>query len=494
VNLDKFVSQDALVRLVRNRYAIAALVLLAVTALYGAASISRPDGTAAGKAAGVEDPIASAVLVCPGGEAARLSLQGASPGLLRKNSRAPGRADVVQTSDGLPVGSLATPGGTWTKDQDKAEHSYTVRASGALAAGLEAGQTTHNPKGDNRGLAGLSCVRPGTDLWFLGPGPVSADRIDVHLTNVDGQPAAVDITALSGEGPLDTPDGRGTPVPPYGTKVVSIGNSPEGLGEVVKSAADLSLRVRATTGRVAASVRVRIGKGKGIEWLAPAPAPSTSLIVPGVPGGEGGRRLLVAVPGQEDAGIKVQVITDAGTFAPQGQDVLDAPAGTVSVLDLDRGVSRPAAVRLLSDRPIVAGFGAERGADIAYGTATPALTGGDFAVVPDNRFDTRLSLTAPSGEAAVRITPVGPRGPGTPSDMKVPTDRTVELKPPVPLGGEKGYALFVAPRPGSGPVHAVRTLSTGKGDTALFTILPLSPAPTTVRLPPAGETATVLTG
>ncbi|GAA3945916.1 DUF5719 family protein [Actinomadura viridis] len=488
---------DKIVRLLGMRYATAALVLVAVLALYGAAAMSRPAGQPGAASAGVDDPVTSAVLVCPGREGGRLSLQGASEDFLRatRSGRPPsgGRVDVLRAPGGAAAGSLTTQGGRWTEDLDDAEDSFTVWASGALAAGLEAEQTTHWPEGDDRGLAGVRCARPGTDLWFLGPGPVGAESIQLHLTNVDARPAAVDVTALSGEGPLDTTDGRGTPVPAYGTKVVTIGESAEGLGEIVRTAADLALRVRATGGRVAASLRVRIADGEGIEWLPLSPAPAASLVVPGVPGGEGRRRLLVAVPGQEDASIRLQVITADGAFAPEGQDSLDAPAGTVTTVDLDRALSgKPAAVRLAADRPILAGFAAERGADVAYGTATPALGRGSFGVVADGRFDTSLTLTAPRGAATVRITPVGPQGPGTPKDVPVPADRTVEVRLTAPAGGEKGYGVLVAPRPGSGPVHAARTLSTGKGGRALFTTLPIGPAVTTLRLPPAGESQGVL--
>jgi hypothetical protein len=481
------VNLDRLVRLLGLRYATAALVLLGVAALYGAASLSRPAAKAT--SAGVDDAVTSAIAVCPGGEGTRLSLQGASQQLLAAKGDKPGQATVTPTRGGAPTGSLGTLGGGWLKElEDPGDGSFTVRAAGTVAAGLEAEQTTHWPNGKDRGLAGVRCARPGSDLWFLGPGPDTADSVELHLANVDAQPAAVDVTALSGDGPLDTTDGTGTPVAPYSTKVIGIGASAEGLGETVKTAADLALRVRATTGRVAASLRVRIGDGDGIEWIPLAPEPATSLIVPGIPGGEGRRRLLVAVPGQENAGIKVQVITQNGTFAPAGQDTLDAPASTVTPVDLDRALSgKPAAVRLISNRPILAGFAAERGADVAYGTATPPLGAKDFGVVSDNRFDTTVTLTAPRGAAAVRITPVGPQGPGTPQDVQVPADRTVETRISPPAGAGENFGLLIAPRPGSGPVHAVRTQSTGKGDRALFTILPVTPAVTTIRLPAVGD-------
>ncbi|GAA2623606.1 DUF5719 family protein [Actinomadura fulvescens] len=484
---------DKILRLLGFRYATAALVLVAVLALYGAATLSRPAERTRAAAKSAEAPVTWASLVCPwGGEDGRMSVLTPPKGSPGAGSGG-GRVDVVQTTDGKPVASVPNAGTSWAKDVRRAENdSYTVRGGGALAAGLEAERTVHWGGGPDRGLAGTRCARPGTDAWFLGPGPVAAERIELYLTNVDAQPASVDVTALSGEGPLDTVDGHGTPVEPYRTKIVRIGGSAEGLGDIVTTARDLALRVRATTGRVAASVRVRIGEKKGIEWMPQAPAPATSLVVPGVPGGGGRRQLLVGVPGEQDARIRIQVITTSGAFAPQGQDVLDAPAETVTPLDLDRALSgKPAAVRLVSDRPIVAGLSAQRGADVAFGTATLPL-GPHGGLVTDNRFAAYLQLTAPAGAATVRVTAVDAQGQGTPQDVRIGAGRTVEIKLAGPRPGGAGYGALIVPRPGSGPVHAARTLSTGKGDTGLLTILPIGPAATTVTLPPVGDSQTAL--
>ncbi|GLW61804.1 hypothetical protein Arub01_00480 [Actinomadura rubrobrunea] len=472
---------DKILRFLGLRYATAVLVVAALAALYGVASLSRPGGSAE-KARAAAAPVTSTVMVCPAGERGRLSLASSS------RMRTAGRADVVETHDGTGVASLGTPGAFWMKDGLKTDQgSYTVRASGALAPGLEAERTIHWPGGADRGLAGTQCARPATDMWFVGPGPMAAERIELYLTNVDAQPASVDVIALSGEGPLDTTEGRGIPVDPYTTKIVRIGDDGEGLGDVVAMARDLSLRVRATTGRVAAAVRVRIDEGKGIEWLPQAHQPATSVVVPGVPGGSGRRQLLVAVPGEADARVRVQVVTPKGSFAPQGQDVLDAPAETVTALDLGRALSgKPAAVRLQSDRPIVAGFAAERGADVAYGAATRPL-GADGGLVADNRFAASLLLTAPDAGATVRVTPVGPSGAGNAQEVKVPAGGTAEAKLSAPQGAGGGYAVLVAPRPGSGPVYAARVLATGKGDEGLVTVLPVNPAWTTMLLPPADD-------
>ncbi|TDD90199.1 DUF5719 family protein [Actinomadura rubrisoli] len=484
---------DKMLRLLSLRYATAFLVLVALGALYGAASLSRPSADAERK--GTRAPISSAVSVCPGHEGGRLSVQS----FAAKGAPTGGRADTVETHGGAPLASMNAAGQSWNKDLGTTEDSFTVRAKGAVAAGLEAEQTTHWSGGPDRGLAGARCTSPSTDLWFLGPGPVAADTLDLYLTNVDSQPASVDVTALSDAGPLDTTDGRGTPIEPYKTEVVRLGKSPEGLGDIVQTARDLALHVHATSGRVAASLRVRVGDKKGVEWLPLSPEPASSLIVPGVPSGSGKRRLLVGVPGDAPTRIKVQVLTPDGAFAPQGQDVVDAPAKTVTSEDLERALSgKPAAVRLTADRPIVAGFAAERGADVAYGTATAPLGTADgpgrlvSGVVADNRFDASLTLTAPAGAAAVQVTAMGAQGPGAPQEIRVAAGRTVEAKITAPAGGDKGFGVLITPRAGSAPVHAARTMATGKGDDYLFTVLPVVPAATTQWLPETADSQSSL--
>ncbi|MGP4021763.1 DUF5719 family protein [Actinomadura sp. 3N407] len=489
LNLKPDVDLDKVLRLLSLRYASAALVLVALAALYGAATFSRP-GQAPEK--GRDAPVTTAVMVCPGHEGGRLAVQSHPDG------KAGGSVAMTPTKGGAAVTSMSSPG-RGEKDTESGEDSYTLRATGGMAAGLEAEQTTHRDDGDDRGLAGARCASPGTDLWFMGPGPVSADELDLYLTNVDSQPASVDLTALSGEGPLDTVDGRGIRVDPSTTKVVKIGESAEGLGDIVKTAADLTLRVRTTSGRVAASLRVRIGEEKGIEWLPQSHAPAPSLLIPGVPGGSGERRLLVAVPGEADARIRVQVITPDGAFAPQGQDILDAPAKTVTSVALDRALlGKTAAIRLVADRPILAGFAAERGADVAYGTATPPLARSGPGIVADNRFDSALVLTAPAGAATVQIRTMNAEGASGPQEIRIPAGRTVLTELTAPSkDAEDGaaYGAVIIPKPGSAPVHASRTLSTGKDDEYLFTVLPITPASTTVHLPDtAGSQSALVPG
>lgn len=471
-----------MIRLIGNRYVTAALVLLAVLAIYGAAALSRP--SAATPAQGRTVPVAAAVLACPAPAGGRVGA------LTAPSGGKDGQGVLSRTKDGGAEGTIGATGTNWYKDVDEADGSFTLRAAGAFATGLEVEQTTVQAKGDDRGLANVRCDEPGIDHWFLGPGPADADDISVHLANVDDQPASVDLLALSGEGPLDTTDGRAIAVDPHSTKIIKVGSGAEGLGDIVANAQLLALRVRVGAGRVAAAVRVRAGEGKGVDWEPAAPAPARALVVPGVFGGGGGRSLLVAVPGEADARVRVQVISSNGAFAPQGQDLLLAPAGTVTPVDLGSALSgKPAAVRLTSDRPIVAGLMTERDSDVAYGTAAPPITIGAMGMVADNRLDATLVITAPQAAATVRVTPMTGSGPSAPpQDAKIGAGRTVEIKVTAPSGAAGGYGLMIGLLPGSGPVHVARLLSTKEQ----ITLLPVVPALTTVRLPPVGDSQTAL--
>ncbi len=490
---------NTLTRILGHRYGFAVLVTVALLAVYGLATISRADPAAegaGGPVSGGRAPVESAIAVCPdpapqGRTATRVSAM-TSPAA-GAAARRGGQAEIKDAQGGRVVTTLTAPGTAWYREAKGEAGPYTIRAAGAMAGGLAVEQTSVATKGGDRGLAGVRCAAPGTDLWFLGSGPVEAERIDLYVSNVDAQATSVDVEALSGEGPLDTGDGHGIPVDPFTTKVIGIGESPEGLGSIVDSARVLALHVRTTTGRVAASVRIHTAKG--VDWVPLAPSPGTSHVVPGIPGGSGSRRLLIAVPGEFDARVTVQAITANGAFAPQGQDTLDAPAQTVTPLDLGQALAgKGAAIRLTSDRPITAGFIAQVGDDVAYGAGSAPLGpgGSSGGVVADNRADeSAVLLSAPQGAATVHITSVTAQGTlGKPQVVKVAASRTLEVRVGEPAGpAARDFGIMISPQPGSGPVYAARLLRK-KGD--LITVLPVPPAITDVPLPAMADSLTAV--
>jgi hypothetical protein len=445
-------------KIIGNRYGVAALILLAALALYGVAGFSRPSRPAA--QTGTVVPVNAAVLACPDAAKARV---GAVVGPVKG-----GQALVADLKSGHALSTLATPGVTWSTSPPDAG-AVVIRADGGIAGGFVAEQTTRTKKS----LTGVRCTEPRIDQWFLGPGP-AAGTVDLLVTNVDDVAASVDVTALSNEGSLDTTDGRGLEVEPHSTRTIKVGRSADGLGSLAAPADTIALHVTATTGRVAAAVHEDLGK-KGADWVPVTAAPSTRVVLPGIPGGNGHRTLLVAVPGETDARIKVQIVTASGAFAPEGQDTIDAPAATVSTADLEGGFSDKAgAIVLSSDQPIVAGFVAT-GDDVSFGAATAPLAGGGASA--DARDGSTLVLTAPQAAAKVRVTPVSAQGPGTPIEVQVGAGRTLEVP-------QSQDGALIQPLPGSGPVYGARVMLAKEGDQRLLTILPIVATPGTVQLPP----------
>jgi Family of unknown function (DUF5719) len=451
-------------RLPGNRFALAALVVLALAALYGVASFARPAASAPRRSVAV--PVTSAYAACPDTHGARVSAV-TPPG-----ARGPGKAWVA----GTPT-VLTAPGTAWSADVTKNAGPWTFAAYGSLAPGLTVEQTT-----SDGGLAGTRCVQPAADLWFAGPGPGDAHDVGLYLTNVDDRPVTAVVGALSPEGSIETPDGQNyVQVDPHSTRLVQVGVQVEGFGEAAADTKLIALHVHAISGRIAAAVRVE--RKKGADWL-PATAPGNQVIVPGVPSGEGHRRLLIAVPGRDEVGVSVQGLSRDGAFAPIGQRTLQAPALAVTPFDLGLG-GKAAALRLVSNRPIVAALEADEGDDFAVTAATSPLRatgqGGAVGLVADDRDKTTLLLTTPGPAAVVRLTQIMAQGPtGTAQDVKVPAGHTVEVAMPPPAGADD-YGLTVVVRPGSGPVYAARLLKIKKRG---LTVLPIPPARMSAPLPP----------
>ena len=457
-------------RLPGNRFALAALVVLALVALYGVASFARPASSAPRRAVSV--PVTSANPVCPDTHGARVSA------LTPPGARGEGKAWAA----GAPV-TLTTPGTAWSTDVKKGAGPWAFGAYGSMAPGLTVEQIT-----SAGGLAGTRCTQPGTDLWFAGPGPADAKDVSLYLTNVDDRPVTAVVAALSPEGSIETPEGRNDVlVDPHSTRVVQVGVQVEGFGDAAASAKLLALHVHAANGRIAAAVRVE--RAKGADWL-PATVPGDRVVLAGLPSGKGHRRLLVAVPGRDEVSVSVQGMSSEGTFSPMGQRNVQAPALAVTPFDVGLG-GKAAGLRLVSNRPIVAALVADEGDDFAVAAATPPLTpatrngqAGGIGLVADDRDKTTLLLTAPGPAAAVRLTHVTAQGPaGTAQNVAVRAGHTVEVTMPPPAGGD-GYGLTIVPAPGSGPVYAARLLKIKKQG---ITLLPVPPARMFALLPPVTE-------
>lgn len=461
--------------------ALGALVGQGVAGMNGAAAPPAPE----------QVPIVGATLLCPdirqvaGAQTTRAAAGLAPVGTVggTVTSTVVGtdeRAELPLTAAGQAVPDLGL---------QLADGALAVEATGGSAPGLSAVQTTEAASGPERGLGSLPCLAPRTDQWLLGPGATVGDTAVLVLVNPDPVEAAVDVTVLSAEGPVDPRRGRGLRVPAAGRTLVP-------LEEIAPDRTATAAHVVATRGRVAAALRHSRISGttsRGFDYVAATSSPAVEQVVPALPAGPGGRAVLVANPRDTDVVVDVELTAADGQFVPSGLAELVVPAGSTVVADLSQALATtPAAARVTSaGGPVLAaGLSEDTGPgdvrDFAYLPAVPALPGP--AVVPDVQVDgvtgTVLLLSALGGDAVVDVE-VGPVVGGQDvavpvRRVEVPGGRTVALalNELVPVDLRARVAVVVRPDDVGAPVHAslVRRAAPAGGPLLTTTALRSSPA------------------
>jgi hypothetical protein len=384
---------------------------------------------------------------------------------------APGQGKARATPASAPASqpAVTTP----------AAGGVVIRASGAMARGLAAEQVLPGGKISAR------CGAPGTEFWFISPGAFSVAHIQLYLMNAGGQPAAVDVEAYTDAGPLQGSRDTGVPVAPHSMVTQS-------LDKMLHGTRMIALNVRTSVGQVVAAVEETTGRARSGAWLPESAAPSTRIVIPGMPPTAGTRQLFLAVPGTRDAHITLGAVTDKGSYHPTGGGGLDIPGGSVAQISLSSLSGLFGALQISSSVPVTASLmtpGGPNGTPGVFSAAAPALqqqgvvavneTGGGAA--------SSLVLSAPWRGARVRVTEIGSGGgqaaPG--SVAAVPAHRSVLQQLSTPSGTRRGsdFAVVITPLPGSGPVYAGRVvMSSGKGG-SLQSILPVFSALTVVPLP-----------
>ncbi|MGW4701305.1 DUF5719 family protein [Streptomyces sp. NPDC004285] len=495
----------------------------ALAAVTGFAALTAPDGAAAPEAkATTRLPVERVGLVCPapstsevaetlytsytptgtgtgsapaGGKAEpptaqlRTAASAPSAGGDGKTGKKPkdAKAPATVTAPGKPVTAEAEGGSV---------PALTGAATGALAPGWTVQQTTVVPAGGARGLLGLGCGAPDTDFWF--PAASTAkDRQDyVHLTNPDDTAAVADIELYGPEGVLKSQFTEGIPVPAHSTVPVLLSTLTSGAGQK-----DVTVHVTTRSGRVGAAVAAADEK-LGSDWIAPAADPANSAVLPGIPADATSVRLVAFAPGEDDADLKVQLVTASGTIVPAGAGSLHVKSGMTAAADLPN-LTRGAVGSLLltpSDpkkaTPVVAALEVVRGkgenTEIAFIPATAAVSA--RATVADNRAKgSTLSLTAPGAEARVKVTASAGSGGGTPvsKTVTVKAGTTTVLTDLVPGGLKGSYALTAEPVSG-GKVHAARTLALPEDGVPMFTVQTFVDDRGTVEVPTAHQDLGVL--
>jgi hypothetical protein len=484
--------------------AAACAVLAAIVAAGQLTPPVSPEAEPGAKARQVLVKRASAV--CPElrSDAATNSRVGlAAPGLLgsadARSAEAQGRAELRGlepdsrsrlTLTQPSAASLTLPASVPPAGSGVPDGAMVGIGRGDLAPGFGASFVTRTTRGELRGLAGAACAAEDTDFWFVGSGAVIGQRGRLYLTNSTSSPALLDVSLFGTAGPLEVVAARGLTVAAHAQEV-------RPLDAWAPTTSRFGIHVRVRQGRIAAAVRDHQVRGldpRGIDWLPAAAAPSSRVVIPGVPGGEGARLLQVVVPGDTDAIVRVRLLAADGSFVPAAADVLEVSAGTVFELDLAPQLAgKDMAVELTSDVPVTAGLLARTGAapgeleDLAYTAAARALTADDPGLVPQTSggalTKAHITLAAPRGEATVRVAPLSSvKGSGKLVTVADGAQVTVELERSATTEPD---AVVIEPQSGSGPVYAAVVIEEVGRFGRLLTVIPVTPGRYAVEMPAA---------
>ncbi|MER8048098.1 DUF5719 family protein [Streptomyces sp. NPDC094032] len=494
-------------------------VATALAAVTGAVSLTAPDGAAAPAAqAPTRLPVERSSLLCPApslSEVAETTYTSYTPLGTGKdrNSETGAKAAGAELK---PAAAAGTPGETAKKPKTaKAPATVTKTgtpvtaesdgatapalagtANGALAPGWTVQQTTVNPAGGARGLLGTGCTAPDTDFWFPAASTAKQRQDYVHLTNPDDSAAVADIELYGPEGALKSQITEGIPVPAHSSVPVLL---PTLTGDPAQQ--DVTVHVTTRSGRVGAVIGAA-DDTLGSDWLPASADPSGTAVLPGIPADATSVRLVAYAPGDDDADLKVQLVTPTGTIVPASASSLHVKSGMTAAVDMkDLMRGEPGSLLLTPSNPkkstpivaalqVVRGKGEKR--EVAFIPAAGPVEG--RATVADNRAKgSTLSLTAPGAAAEVRITASAGSQGGTPvtKTLKLKAGTTTTLAPPVPEGLKGAYALTVEHVSG-GPVHASRMLELPSDGIPMFTIQNFNDDRGTVEVPAARQNLSVL--
>ena len=498
-------------RFVANKYLLALLVVVAVGAEFGLASVSHSASVTAGQSepGASRAEVSNVVRACPGPGSAGAT---ASSVALAAASTGSGQAEVTRltpagaTTSPTPLHVFTQPGrlsllsvpAAPVAARGRAQQQATataagvpttagrggvmIQASGAMAQGLEAEQTNAG------GLATAECQGPGTDFWFVGPGQKSVANIQLYLMNTDTQAADATVSVLTDSGPIIGSTDAGIEVPPHGLVVQS-------LAKLLKGSRVVALNVTTSVGRVVVAALETSNASQPGAWLPAAQPPATTQVLPGLPGTPGGRELYVAVPGSANAEIKVTAVTARGSYQPTGGNV-DLPGGSAVAVSLPSLGGIPAAIVLTSSVPVTASMSTPGGTAGAPGAFTAAATPvQEQGVITGNPLgsggSSQLVLSAPQGAARVQVSELTAAGQSgvTFGTVQLGAGHTAVVSLPVPKQGGKAspFAVVITPLAGSGPVYAGRVV-TANG--SVRSILPITSALTWVPLPAVHNSVT----
>lgn len=339
---------------------------------------------------------------------------------------------AAATQSGLTAAELSQP------TDRKSAADFGVLASAKTYTRLTAklpnafgGITSVQAKlGPDRGLAATPCAAPSTDHWFAGVDLRAAAQSEVVVANLDQSMVSVDLTVYTKDGSTAGP--RGITVEPNATQAIS-------LATLAREDDPVAVEVSSSDGRVAAFVRQRTWQGQdplGADWLPAAVAPTTDLVIPGIPAGSGSRKLVVTNPGARTATVKLGILTAEGAGEPVGASEVQVPAESTRTVDLTVPLGeQPLAVVATASQPVTAGLWADLADaparhDPAYTAATtPISVDSVWPLAFDESVATVLQLANPSDvEQQVQVTLSTDKAAGKAKEIVLKPTSITELK------------------------------------------------------------------
>jgi hypothetical protein len=486
----------------------AGVILLALCVIAGVAQLARPApaSTSQVNAASRQAVVGSAVRACPpaqGGGSAKVALIAGAPAPPGSSSPVPGAGAGQVELAPLPLAgvqlravspiSQADPGvlslltvpaaSSATKKRTTVAEGWSVTGSGVMAPAMEAEEA------ESSGLSSVRCGEPDSDLWFVGPGQQEgASQIQLDLMNIDALAASVDVSVITEAGPVQADGDTGITVPPYETVT-------ESLSALGANSPVVAIEVRTSIGRVAADVLE--SSSAGSSWLPSTTAPSTSMVIPGVPPSGHSAGLFIADPGSLSARVSVLAITPQGPYTPFETQTVDLPGNSALYVSMTPLGGTAAALELASNVPVSAAVLVPGSGLGAFTAATAPIS--EQAVVAGNTNGSgpsaTIALSAPAGAARVRLTEIaltasghaaGP-SPSVSQVVSVQARHTLVVPVTAPKGSQGGsaFAVVITPLPGSGPLYAARVET--QGQSTVVSIMPAVSALTTINLAPVRE-------
>jgi hypothetical protein len=265
-------------------------------------------------------------------------------------------------------------------------------------------------------LTGQFCGSPASTGWWDGVWASDHQESALILTNVDSAGAVVTITVITETGQLSVPGLRSIPINPHETRTIDLKTFLNDAGIGVERPVSISLT--AETGRVVAYLRSQGELGQ--DWRQSSVAPSTALVIPGVPttAGEGessSRFLFITNHGDQPArleilgqgsGAAVPIVGRSDSESDSTSSTLVVRPRTMTVLDLSTALAGETIGVIVNAVPYHEGDDPQpvtatlvvAGTDIGSVAAQPAMSGGMTIPAIAN---SSLVVTNPSSDSAI---------------------------------------------------------------------------------------------